>query len=132
MIEKDVLFFYDAQGFERDKENIEIMFPAFEDQDDLKINAKFTSSPIEFKNSLQGYKLAFIDYGGAGYGSVEALSGFFHNLVEDNPNKTFCWLLTMGREWYGNEELFSECPNVKTLDNGELFEGLPPMIKEFA
>jgi hypothetical protein len=132
MIEKNVLFFYDVQGFERDKENIETMFPVFKDRDGLKINAKFTSSLIEFKNSLLYYQLVFIDYGGAGYGSVEAFNDFFHNLVEDNPNKTFCWLLTMGRGWYGNEELFSEYPNVKTLDNGELFDGLSPMIKEFA
>jgi hypothetical protein len=129
---KHILFFFDAQGFEQDVDSIKQLFPLFEDRDDLKIEAEFTSSPIEFKNLLPRYKLVFIDYGGIGYGSIEAMSRFFHRIVDDNPNKTFCWLLTMGRAWYEDEDLFNDCPNVKTLDNGELFEKLADVIKEFA
>jgi hypothetical protein len=129
---KKVLFFFDLQGFDQDVENIKLLFSTFEDRDNLKIEAQFTSNPIEFRNLLIHYKLAFIDYGGVGYGSIESLSRFFHKIVDDNPNKTFCWLLTMGREWYGEEDLFAEYPNVKTLDNGELFDKLADAIKEFA
>jgi hypothetical protein len=129
---KNVLFFFDAQGFDQDVENIKLLFPFFEDRDNLKIKAEFTSSPIDFKNLLLHYKLAFIDYGGVGYGSLESLSGFFRRIVDDNPNKAFCWLLTMGREWYGEEDLFTEYPNVKTLDNGELFDKMADVIKEYA
>jgi hypothetical protein len=132
MIEKNVLFFFDINGFDRDVEGIEFLFPTFKERDDLDVHAKFVNNPVEFKNLLPSYKLAFIDYGGCGYGTLESLSRYFYRLAEDNPNKTFCWLLTMGKEWYGGEDLFENLSNVKSLDNGDLFEKMADVIKEYA
>jgi hypothetical protein len=114
-----IVAFFDYIGYKEDIEDIKLIIKNFEaEYPDKEINLYTTDNESDFISHLSSNCLAIIDYGALNFIGQTGLKDHYDriilNLIENNSSITFCFKLTMGKEWY-KDDLFNY-NNVTTID----------------
>jgi hypothetical protein len=123
-----IWLFADIVDFDEDVKRLELLL----EDNGFKGKLKSTDVVSDLYDLPQD-AICFVDYGAVclgGWGSLgESITHELLHIFEDKKSVKFIFILTMGKDVYGEDDLF-EFDNVDTVDRMELYNYIKNLLKE--